>query len=162
MNWPALLFSIHHTWSVFGQRYFLHICVHLPLADDAVEAEQGGAFQEGSLPSAGPRSEHEKTGSLLAAGDIAEKHYIAGSGFLWDGFFLLNFVTFFQFGRVFLSKSAHDQPSKLEKWQSPEEKICPRKFPPEVWSSLKMFPRVDWSTSRIILSAQSPVLSRNS
>ena len=44
------------------------MCVHIPLADDAVEAEQGGAVQKGSLPSAGPCSEHEKTGSLLTTG----------------------------------------------------------------------------------------------
>ena len=46
------------------------MCVHILLADDAVEAEQGGAVQKGSLPSAGPCSEHEKTGSLLATGEM--------------------------------------------------------------------------------------------
>jgi len=43
-----------------------------PSPDDAVEAEQGGAVQKGSLPSAGPCSEHEKTGSLLATGPAGE------------------------------------------------------------------------------------------
>ena len=132
MNWPALLFSIHHTWSVFGRRYFLHICVHLPLADDAVEAEQGGAVQEGSLPSAGPCSEHEKTGSLLTAGDIAEKHYIAGSGFLWDGFFLLNFVTFFNSDGSFWAKVLM---ISHQSWKS--DKVQRKKSVPE--NSLQRF-----------------------
>ena len=73
---------VHPSHLICFQRFLLHICVHIPPADDAVEAEQGGAVQKGSLPSSGPRSEHEKTGSLLAAGDIADKLYIAGSGFL--------------------------------------------------------------------------------
>ena len=37
-------------------------------ADDAVEVEQGGTFQEGGLPSARPRAEYEEARSLLAAG----------------------------------------------------------------------------------------------
>lgn len=40
--------------------------------DDVVEAEQGGSIQKGSLPSAGPRSEHEEAGSLLATGPAGE------------------------------------------------------------------------------------------
>ena len=60
---------VHQNWSVFGRIFFsFHIFVHILLADDAVEAEQGGAVQKGSLPSARPCSEHEKTGSLLATG----------------------------------------------------------------------------------------------
>ena len=37
-------------------------------ADDAVEVEQGGTFQEGGLPSARPRAEYEEARSFLAAG----------------------------------------------------------------------------------------------
>ena len=52
------------------QKYVFRISVHILFADDAVEAEQGGPVQKGSLPSTGPCSEHEKTGPLLAAGYI--------------------------------------------------------------------------------------------
>lgn len=62
-------------WSIkpdpfLAKKYVFRIFVHILLADDAVEAEQGGPVQKGSLPSTGPCSEHEKTGPLLAAGYI--------------------------------------------------------------------------------------------
>ena len=48
-------------------------------ADDAVEVEQGGTFQEGGLPSARPRAEYEEACSFLAAGGrdgvIKDKYY---------------------------------------------------------------------------------------
>ena len=37
--------------------------------DDAAQAEQGGTFQEGSVPSPGSSSKHEETHSLSAAGN---------------------------------------------------------------------------------------------
>ena len=48
-------------------------------ADDALEVEQGGTFQEGGLPSARPRAEYEEASSFLAAGGkdgvIKDKYY---------------------------------------------------------------------------------------